>query len=60
MKLIGGKRFIDLADWELWIAKVTSVADGVPLPARTAKRREKAIAAAEAELGREGIGRRAK
>ena len=57
MKLIGGKRFLDLAEWELWVAKVSAAADGQPTPVRTARRREQAIERAEAELRREGIGR---
>lgn len=57
MKLIGGKRFLDLADWELWTAKVTCAADGTPKPIRTTRARQRAILAAERALAKEGIGR---
>jgi hypothetical protein len=58
--MIGGKRYIDLAEWELWTANVTAAANGEPRPIRTARRREMAIAAAERELARElgGVGKK--
>jgi hypothetical protein len=57
--VVAGRRYTSLESLERFCAATTAAADGVAMPARTSRQREKAIAAAEAELAREGIGRRA-
>jgi hypothetical protein len=54
--VVAGRRFTSLESLERFTAATTAAADGQPMPTRTSKQREKAIAAAEAELAREGIG----
>ena len=54
-KKVGGRRVVDLAALEAFAAATTAAADGSPAPVRTAKRRQRAIEAAERELDRAGI-----
>lgn len=49
--LLGGRRFVSSASIARFAAATTAAADGQPPPARTPKQRERAIAAAERELG---------
>jgi hypothetical protein len=59
--VIGGRRrYTSVQALERFITATTAAADGAPKPVRTAKQRQRSIAAAERELLREGIGRRGK
>jgi len=52
---LGGRRVVAVSDLEEFIEAVTAAADGEPSPPRTAKKRQRAIEAAERELDRAGI-----
>jgi hypothetical protein len=53
--LIGGIRYTSQEALQRFFEATTAAADGTPVPARTTKRREKAIEAAERELRSAGI-----
>lgn len=50
--LIGGRRYTSRQAIERFIAATTATADHQPAPARTPRRRERDIAAAEREIGK--------
>jgi hypothetical protein len=52
---IGGRVFVSKSALEQFFAAVTAAKAGSPSPQRTAKQRERAIAAAENELAEAGI-----
>ena len=49
--VIGGRRFTSVEALERFAAATTAAADGHPAPARTPRRRERKIEAAERRLG---------
>lgn len=53
--LIGGRRYTSEEALQRFIERTTAAANGETIPTRTAKQREKAIAAAERELAAAGI-----
>jgi len=53
--LIGGRRYTSKEALERFIDRTTAAANGEVIPVRSAKQRERAIAAAEAELAAAGI-----
>ena len=53
--LVGGRRYTNATAIERFIQATTAIANGEPVPARTSKQRERAIAAAERELAAAGI-----
>ena len=53
---IGGRRMVEASSLDQFCEAVTCAADGQAQPIRTSRQREKAIAAAERELAKEGIG----
>ena len=56
--VIAGRRYTSIEALERFCAATTAAAaNGTASPVRTSRQREKAIAAAEAELADEGIGR---
>jgi hypothetical protein len=52
---IGARRYTSQAALQRFVERTTAAADGEPIPARTVRQREKAIAAAERELAAAGI-----
>ncbi len=52
---IGGRRYTSEEALQRFIERTTAAANGETIPTRTAKQREKAIAAAERELAAAGI-----
>ena len=52
---VGGRRFVDIAALERFIAATTDVANGTTNPSRTDKSREREIQRAERELDLAGI-----
>lgn len=52
---VGGKRFTSAEAIARFIDRTTAAADGEPVPTRTTRERERAIAAAERELAEAGI-----
>jgi len=53
--VVGGRRFTSSEAIERFIARTTAAANGEPAPIRTPRQRQRAIAAAEAALARDGI-----
>jgi len=53
--LVGGKRFTSEEALQRFFERGNAAADGKPIPARSAKQRERAIEAAERELAAAGI-----
>ena len=49
--LVGGRRYTTLDALEQFIAATTAAADGEPAPTRTTRQRDRAILAAERDLG---------
>lgn len=52
---IGGRRMTSREALQRFIERTTAAADGEPIPTRTTRERERAIAAAERELAEAGI-----
>lgn len=52
---VGGRRFTSKEALERFVEASTAVANGEPVPARTAKQRQRAIEQAERELAAAGI-----